>query len=241
QVVTLAEGDTVDFQAGRGADGTLYGSGLTLQAMLTPLAADGAVTVFPSGGYFTNDVQITMVCSVTNAAIHYSLDASKPTAHSPIWTGGLVLTNSAVIQAQAFLGDLPISESVVTTFLRVYAFDNDGIAADWRLRFFGPGYPTNPLAAASADPDGDGANNLKEYQAGSNPLDSSSVPLLLAVRLAPIISWDSISNVVYRVQRRILSETNWVDLAPDVVATGSMSSYVDRDAVKSALYRVIIP
>ncbi len=42
----------------------------------------------------------------------------------------------------------------------------------WQVKYFGS--TTNPAAAASADPDGDGQNNLAEFLAGTNPTNSAS-------------------------------------------------------------------
>jgi sugar lactone lactonase YvrE len=52
---------------------------------------------------------------------------------------------------------------------------NDGIPDSWRQQYFGAGFATDPRAAATADPDGDGAINFQEYLAGTNPLDPNSV------------------------------------------------------------------
>ena len=42
----------------------------------------------------------------------------------------------------------------------------------WQIQYFGS--TTNPAAAASADPDGDGQNNLAEFIAGTDPTNSAS-------------------------------------------------------------------
>src|SRR5689334_17236596 len=52
---------------------------------------------------------------------------------------------------------------------------NDGIPDAWRLRYFGPEFATDSRALATADPDGDGANNYLEYITGTDPLDGASV------------------------------------------------------------------
>lgn len=56
---------------------------------------------------------------------------------------------------QVFLNNFPITEVLSASYARVYALD-DGIPAEWRERYFGPGYLTDPRGAAEADPDGDG-------------------------------------------------------------------------------------
>ena len=65
----------------------------------------------------------------------------------------------------------------------------DGIPDWWRQYYFGgDGKTTNAQSCATADPDGDGMNNLTEYQAGSNPLDGRS-----AIR---VFALDATGNVV---------------------------------------------
>lgn len=51
------------------------------------------------------------------------------------------------------------------------SYAGDGIDDAWQVQYFGIG---NASAAATADPDGDGQNNLFEYLAGTNPTSSGS-------------------------------------------------------------------
>lgn len=51
------------------------------------------------------------------------------------------------------------------------SYGGDGLPDSWQVQFFGP---DNPHAAPTADPDGDGQNNLLEYLAGTVPNDSAS-------------------------------------------------------------------
>ncbi|MBI2929508.1 MAG: chitobiase/beta-hexosaminidase C-terminal domain-containing protein [Verrucomicrobia bacterium] len=53
---------------------------------------------------------------------------------------------------------------------------NDGIPDSWRQTYFGAGFRTDPRVVATADPDGDGANNFQEFLGGTNPLEKDSVP-----------------------------------------------------------------
>jgi hypothetical protein len=46
----------------------------------------------------------------------------------------------------------------------------------WRLANFGASATDPSIAGDMADPDGDGYTNLDEFNAGTNPLDSTSVP-----------------------------------------------------------------
>jgi hypothetical protein len=107
-----------------------------------------------------------------------SIELLFPAAGSPVritvgcdssggfWFGGLIdrarISNRALKPSEFFGAAAPP------------AF-NDGIPDSWRQQHFGGGFATDPRAAATADPDGDGANNYQEYLAGTDPLSASSV------------------------------------------------------------------
>jgi hypothetical protein len=64
----------------------------------------------------------------------------------------------------------------------------------WQLQYFGC---TNcPIAAPTADPDGDGQNNLAEFMAGTDPTNSSSCIRILTV--VPAIVGGSSGKVASR-------------------------------------------
>jgi hypothetical protein len=56
------------------------------------------------------------------------------------------------------------------------------------------------------------------------------------------ITWTAVSSTVYRVQYKAnLNSTLWIDLAPEVVATGSTASYTDHPAgAPQRYYRVLL-
>ncbi|NOU36569.1 MAG: hypothetical protein HOO88_07350 [Kiritimatiellaceae bacterium] len=70
---------------------------------------------------------------------------------------------------------MPASDVSVTAVYRTIDSVGDGVSDVWRTLYFGgDGTTTNSQSAASADPDGDGASNLKEYLDGTSPQDGQS-------------------------------------------------------------------
>jgi hypothetical protein len=103
---------------------------------------------------------------------------------------------------------------------------NDGIPNAWRAAYFGgAGTTTNNLSCATCDPDNDGANNLQEFLAGTDPTNAASVLKLHALLLNPsnnVAGFLSAPGTVYRVQSRDdLANGFWSIAADQVVGTGT--------------------
>lgn len=103
----------------------------------------------------------------------------------------------------------------------------DGLPDDWQARYWG----LNPLAwpAATADNDGDGATNLQEFLAGTNPTSRASSLRLDMMRNGQglWLNWNTEPGFVYQVQIST-NATTWQNLgvarfapgAGDAVAVG---------------------
>jgi hypothetical protein len=70
-------------------------------------------TLNPAGGTFNGQVSITMLPPDTNATIYYTLNSSLPTTSSFAYAGPIVLTNSAIVTANAF--EAGFNNSVATS------------------------------------------------------------------------------------------------------------------------------
>ncbi len=190
----------------------------------------------PTGRLFTNSVSVSIIATEPGVQVRYTLDGSAPTESSPLWDGPLTLSKMTTIKALGFRGGATVGEVESATYSRVYAL-NDGISAEWRARYFGPDFLTDPRVAPYEDPDGDGADNLREYVAGTDPLDAFS-GFSVSVRSVPAISWRSIPGKTYRIMRRQnLSEGEW-ELFRQVTADADTSRLVDADADRTWFYAI---
>jgi hypothetical protein len=83
--------------------------------------------------------------------------------------------------------------------------DTDGIPDWWRLAWFGhPLGQASDKSRGSDDPDGDGMNNLAEFLAGTQPLNTASVFKITQARLSGadvLVNCLTVTNRVYQLQR----------------------------------------
>jgi hypothetical protein len=119
---------------------------------------------------------------------------------------------------------------------------NDGIPDSWRLRYFGS--INNLLSQATADADGDGANNLQEYLAGTDPTDPKSVLLVGTHQAAAtqsqdcVVHWPSVAGKNYIIERSSsVFAPIWSQVSTSV-GTGSDMEYHDTTGGPVRFYRV---
>ncbi|MBL9126851.1 MAG: chitobiase/beta-hexosaminidase C-terminal domain-containing protein, partial [Verrucomicrobiales bacterium] len=187
----------------------------------------------PAESRFTNTVNVVVTTSLAGVGIRYTLDGSEPVSDSAVYSGPIALTNAVTVRARAFLNGFPVTEIVTKTYRRVYAFDDDGIAAAWRRRYFGEDYATDPRAGAEADPDGDGSSNRQEYLAESDPLDANS-GIVVRIRAVPELRFGTIPGKKYRIHRRTSVNDPNPAIVAEITASGAETEYVDRDAGRDA-------
>jgi hypothetical protein len=130
----------------------------------------------------------------------------------------------------------PFSEAAAgTTWGRDRNFD--GLPDDWQTKYWGADNKQWPLG--SADGDGDGASNLEEFLAGTDPVRAESV---LRITIRPttgglLVQWDAVAGSVYQLQSAG-DLRQWTDVGSPQFAVGSSSSLVLSSAHSAAYYRV---
>lgn len=197
------------------------------------------ITFLPSGGLFTNSVEVELSLHLGVGSIAYTVDGSTPLASSMRYGGPFTLTNGCVVKARVFLDSFGISDVMESTFARVYALD-DGVSNAWREKYFGAGYLTDPRVGANEDPDRDGWSNLLEMRENTDPTDPASHPLILmGIKAIPKVTWSSIVGLKYQVLRKTnVAELTWEVVLPPAVASVPSSTFIDPDAPATSIYRI---
>jgi alpha-L-rhamnosidase len=133
-------------------------------------------------------------------------------------------------------GSLNSSEVSATTYTE---------QQQWRAQYFGATANSGD-AADGADPDGDGMTNALEYEAGTNPLDATS--LLKVEKMErqggdAVLTFRSVAGKMYRAEwSDTLQEGSWTVLQDLIAGTGEMLSVTEVNGVASAkrFYRVVL-
>jgi hypothetical protein len=89
------------------------------------------------------------------------------------------------------------------------------------------------------DSDGDGATNLQEFLAGTNPLDPTSVlrTRMTSTPQGTLLGWNTEPGLVYQVQTTSDGVT-WTNLGSPRFAAGNTDSIPITGSTNVALYRI---
>lgn len=158
-----------------------------------------------------------------------------------IWTAtGLVPGSTHSFRIDYRLADgsrSPLSGSESGT---TWGEDNnfDGLPDDWQAKYWG----ANPASwpAANVDSDGDGASNLQEFLAGTDPTDKNNVlrTTIISTLQGYRLSWNTQPGMIYSVQ--VSEDFNvWTDAAASRFAVGTVDSVAIGANSRISLYRVI--
>ena len=119
--------------------------------------------------------------------------------------------------------------------------DNDGLADDWELAFFG-----NLTHGPNEDADGDGDTNLEEYLAGTDPTNPRNVlrPTIVKGAAGLQLSFQSVLGHKYRVESKINLESplDWIPITPSIEGDGTLQTIILNPSIDGPkrFYRVAV-
>lgn len=114
----------------------------------------------------------------------------------------------------------------------------DGLPDDWQIKYWGADSANWPLA--SADSDKDGATNVQEFLAGTDPTDSAKVLRLTwrHTEQGSRLEWTTEKGCIYQVQTSV-DLKKWDSVGSPRFAAGTIDSIPASREKGKAMYRVI--
>ena len=224
-------------------------SNLTPVGGMVPAVYGSAVTnciVYDNaGGNITGSKSIAYTCSsplfigsgnFTNAPLFvneaggdFHLQSNSPCINSG--------NNVYVSVTNDFDGNPRVAGGTVDMGAYEYQTPGSVISYAWLQQY---NLPTDG-SADYADPDGDGMNNWQEWKAQTNPTNALSVlkmqsPIVTNSVTGIIVSWQSVSGVLYYLQRSPDLTTPFSSIQSNIVGQASTTSITDTTATNASAY-----
>jgi T5SS/PEP-CTERM-associated repeat protein len=213
--LVLSNSSDLRFEVGGYTPGTQHDSlsvtgSVTLGGKLSVTLIDGFQSVMTNGASFT------LLRATNNLAGAFTNVAS----------GGTLITTDGYAR---FTVQYAGANTVTLTGLAMVDTDNDGLPDWWEDQF---GLNKNSSADANLDLDGDGASNLAEFRAGTQPNNANSVFRITSIQREANdvrISWSTVGGKSYRVQTNSISTgqgitTNFGDFSSLITVPGTNES-----------------
>ncbi len=132
----------------------------------------------------------------------------------------------------------------VEVYFRLVDTDGDGLPDDWEAKHALSAQSADGADGAGGDPDGDGASNLAEYVAGTNPRDAASVLRVVALTNGGRqITWQSVAGRRYQLRASTNLAMPFGMPVTNVLATQAQTVVQDPEPVMGwKFYRVeVVP
>ena len=176
---------------------------------------------------------------MTNGAGFTLLTAGSPLtgAFANVASGGTLTTTDGYARFTVLYAG---GNTLRLTNLVIVDTDSDGLPDWWEDRF---ALSKTSAADAALDADGDGASNLNEFLAGTNPTNAASVFHVVSLQRetdSVRLTWSTVGGKSYVVQTNGVLSGAFTDLSPLITVPGageSVTNFVDSGAATNASVR----
>jgi uncharacterized repeat protein (TIGR01451 family) len=209
--------------------------------------------VSPTDNTYTTNATVTVtgtssdasgVAGVTINGVAVSSDNGYSN-WTAVVSGLSVGTNTLTVLAADNAAPANIATNVIQVIYAADDYDGngDGLPDAWQINWFGS--VNAPGRGPNDDPDGDGASNLKEYLAGTDPTNSSSFLRITAVEKIGgdiRISFTSVIGKGYRLEQCNVIGEAWTNIVDNIAGNNGIQQATDIGGATrmSSFYRVSV-
>ena len=230
-------------------------------AFLNPTARCNPASLTPDGRYviYTSQTNDSSFADVNEVSDIYARDLVRDTTMllSPASDGTrsgsgastmpILSADGRTILFQSFAddlvaGDFNFSRDVFIVHLGGPDSDGDQMDDDWEMVCFG-----TLSRSGTGDFDGDGASDLAEFKAGTDPTDLGSILRVITINSlnngTKRLVWSASPGRTYRIQfKESVNDADWSELGASMTAVGTTASAVDESASAhpNRFYRVLL-
>jgi fibronectin-binding autotransporter adhesin len=243
---------TVAASGGLGGNGSIAGA-VTCNGLLDPGTSAGTLTLGAGLTLAPTSVltyELGTVSDRVNVTGNLILAGTLHVTAGPGFGPGtytlLTYTGTLDDEAGLALGTIPAGyEATISTAtagqVRLIVTQTLTPFEEWQIQHFGS--TSNPDAAPTADPDGDGTDNATEFLLGLDPKDANSSFKATATQTPGnfTLTWPSANGVQFDVLRSTVLDTGWQSLGTVTGGAGNTASFTDTaPPAGNAFYKVAI-
>ena len=149
------------------------------------------------------------------------------------------LSSASDLLVGSFNGFPQLFAASITTSNPMVDTDGDGLGDGWEIRYFG-----NLAQGPNDDPDHDGATNLQEFIAQTDPTNPNSVlqlALMMESNGTTNLRWATVASVKYQIQSNDnLAVQNWQNVGVVQVGNGAEAILPIDSTSSSQFFRLSI-
>lgn len=219
--------------------------------VINPVIDTAAPPVVYGYSSSSNDISVNLSYPIDRRPTQFEFQVTQGDVHqihgsntSQFKLSGLPPSSTVSVRARYTAENGTVSDWSDSVTITTWGVDSnfDGLPDNWQLQFFGPSfsqYPKNRIWAYG-DFDQDGASNISEFLAGTNPADGNSL-LKVSISIANdsfLVSWNSVPGGLYILEGSS-NLSSWSRFGSPRLATDAYDSATINDLTTATYFRVV--